>query len=150
MLQVVKSQPPPPVIPYWIGNVLPWCSSEHVHACNAGDVNDRLNVALESCAWLESVPCLAPWNIPWNMYSCANGRRLVFHADPVEHAYLLGFIAHNNCSHLLTEQTSLQDSRNMSRILPEAEVSHLHHAPIHGERCETSCFAMRVLVSFLK
>jgi hypothetical protein len=48
----------------------------------------------------------------------------VFHADPVEHAYLLGFTANNNCSHLFTEQTSLQDSRIMSRILPEAEGSH--------------------------
>jgi hypothetical protein len=37
----------------------------------------------------------------------------------------------------------------MSNILPEAEVSHLYHAPSHGERCETSRFAMRtVIVSF--
>jgi hypothetical protein len=39
----------------------------------------------------------------------------------------------------------------MSNILPEAEVSHLHNAPSHGERCETSCFALRpVIVSLNK
>jgi hypothetical protein len=61
-----------------------YCPGVHansVHARNAGNVK-RL---FESRAWLESVPCLAPWNIPWNIYSCANGRQLVFHADLVEH-----------------------------------------------------------------
>ncbi len=73
-----------------------------VHVCNAGNANGRLNRGLESCAGLESVPCLAPWNIPWNICSCANGHRLVFHADLVEHADLLGFVANNNCSRLFT------------------------------------------------
>jgi hypothetical protein len=64
-------------------------------------------------------------------------------------AYLLGFIANSNYSHLFTAFFSCQDSRIMCNILPEAEVSHLYHAPSHGERCETSCFAMRtVIVSF--
>jgi hypothetical protein len=126
--------------------ICPGVQANSVRACNAGNVK-RL---FESRAGLESVPCLAPWNIPWNICSGVNGRQLVFHAMSVEHAYSLGFTAHDSCSHLFTEQTSGQDSRNMSRILPEAEVSHLYHASSHGERCETSCFALRVLVSFLK
>jgi hypothetical protein len=84
---------------------LMYCPGVHansVHAICAGNVNARLNRGLESCAWLDSVPCLAPWNIPWNICSSANGRRLVFHAMSVEHAYLLGFTANNNCSHLFT------------------------------------------------
>ncbi len=65
--------------------ICPGVQACSVHVISAGNANGRLNVSLGSCAWLESVPCLAPWNIPWNMYSCANGRRLVFHADLVEH-----------------------------------------------------------------
>jgi hypothetical protein len=43
--------------------ICPGVQANSVHSCNAGNVNDRLNVSLESRAWLESVPCLAPWNI---------------------------------------------------------------------------------------
>jgi hypothetical protein len=107
--------------------ICPGVHANSVHSCNAGNANGRLNRGLESRAWLESVPCLAPWNIPWNICSCANGHRLVFHANLVEHAYLLRFIANSNCSHLFTEQTSGQVLHSLCRILPEAEGKPLHY-----------------------
>jgi hypothetical protein len=79
MIKIISGSTPSPPMP------VPGVHANSVHSCNAGNANGRLNRGLESRAWLESVPCLAPWNIPWNMYSCANGRRLVFHADLVEH-----------------------------------------------------------------
>ena len=118
-----------------------YCPGVHansVHACNAGNVK-RL---FESRAGLESVPCLAPWNIPWNIYSSAMAVDLCSTLCLWNIAYLLGLTAHDSYSHLFTEQTSGQVLHSLCRILPEAEVSHLHHAPSHGERCETSCFAI--------
>ena len=54
---------------------------------SAGNVNDRLNRELESCAWLEVWLALLRGTFPWNMYSCVVVRRLVFHADLVEHYF---------------------------------------------------------------
>ena len=98
----------------------------------------RLNHALG----LRVCLALLRGTFPWNICSSANGHQLAFHASLVEHAYLLGFTANSNCSHLFTTFFSCQDSRIVCNILPEAEVSHLYHAPTHGERCETSCFAI--------
>jgi hypothetical protein len=63
----------------------PGVQSNSVHVSNAGNVNDRLNVMLESCAWLVVWLALLRGTFPWNICSCANGRRLVFHAMSVEH-----------------------------------------------------------------
>ena len=79
-----KNISPVDPLPPYLSVALMYCpgvQANSVHACNAGNVK-RL---FESRAGLESVPCLAPWNIPWNIYSSANGRRLVFHAMSVEH-----------------------------------------------------------------
>ena len=61
--------------------ICPGVQANSVHACNAGNVKR----SFESRAWLVGVPCLARGTFPWNMYSCANGHALVFHADLVEH-----------------------------------------------------------------
>ena len=56
-----------PLPPSYLSVALMYCFGVHansVRVSSAGNVNDRLNRELESCAWLESVTCLAPWNIP--------------------------------------------------------------------------------------
>jgi hypothetical protein len=59
--------PVDPLPPSYLSVVLMYCpnvQANSVHVISAGNVNGRLNRGLESCAGLESVPRLAPWNIP--------------------------------------------------------------------------------------
>jgi hypothetical protein len=56
-----KNISPVDPLPPYLSVALMYCPGVHansVHACNAGNVNGRLNVSLESCAWLE--PVLVP------------------------------------------------------------------------------------------
>jgi hypothetical protein len=83
-----KNISPVDPLPPYLSLALMICPGVHassVHAYNAGDVNDRFNREFESRAWLVGMPYPAPWNIPWNICSSANGHALVFHANLVEH-----------------------------------------------------------------
>jgi hypothetical protein len=80
--------PVDPLPPSYLSAALMYCPGVHansVHVICAGNVNARLNVMLESRAGLVVCLALLRGTFPWNIYSCANGHQLVFHADLVEH-----------------------------------------------------------------
>jgi hypothetical protein len=81
MIKIFRWSTPSPLYLSVALMICPGVHANSVHSCNAGNVK-RL---FKSRAGLESVPCLAPWNIPWNICSSADGRQLVFHAMSVEH-----------------------------------------------------------------
>jgi hypothetical protein len=59
MIKIFRRSTPSP--PLYLSVALMYCpgvQANSVHACNAGNVNDRLNVMLESRAWLVcAIPC---------------------------------------------------------------------------------------------